>query len=260
MKEFIDINFENKDLTKIEIFNNIDDLNLNKNITLNNSAFSKEFFSWEETEKIFNTLNIQKNNKNVIFKGTSESIHGKITYIYPYNDIKNLKNISDNFPKKLLQFEEFLFKNFNIYQLTRIQIVDTLKNPQNLETIPFCLHSDRLKFIRVMIYLTNVENDNGPLNILPLNENGLEKINSYKNNFHKKFDNWQSLPYKIDTKLKCLSLEGPIGSVILWNGNIPHKAGKLYNNKVRKVIILEYEDKDQYTWRINNNIISNKDF
>jgi len=259
-KNNIKIKFEKEDLTNIEIFNTINDLSLNNNIIKNQLAFSRSFFNKKEVQEIYKNLIQQLYNKRII---SNTVTHGSVLKIYPNDNVTNLKTISPNIPDKLLSLEKILFEKFDILKLTRIQIVDTLQNPQDKNIMPFCLHTDKLIFFKVMIYLMDIEIENGPLHIVPVNSNGLEKMITYKNknNFYEKHKkNWLNIPARIDSELDTLAMEGPIGSIVLFNAHIPHKAGMLKNNKIRKVIILEYENHKQYNWRKDNNIISGKDF
>lgn len=259
----VKIKFEKDDLANLETFNTINDLSLNDNIIKNQLAFSGGFFEKKEMQEIYtNLMQLQHNKQDIhAFLTKRGTVPRNMTYIYPKDNTNaNLKTISPNMPEKLLLFEKCLFEKFDILKLTRIQIVNSVDKTNDISKIPFCLHTDRLLFIRVMIYLTDVHIENGPLHVLPLNSTGLEKIIKYKDDFYKKYKEWRLMPYKINTELKSLSMEGPIGSIVLWNGNIPHKAGVLKDNKIRKVIILEYETQNQYDWRKKNNIIPGKNF
>ena len=110
------------------------------------------------------------------------------------------------------------------------------------------LHFDRLRCLKAMVYLTDVDEDCGPFSLVPQSHkkgyglrNNFRSGLSYKNKSNRiKLD----YPHLYETPLK---LCGGKGTLILFDTDVFHKGGDVCDNKNRKLIRSHWYP--NHTWR-----------
>ena len=119
---------------------------------------------------------------------------------------------------------------FNNHDIWFINSTTQTYKPKKL---PFIPHIDKIRKFKIMIYLNNVKKENGPLNLAKANPKNYEVFRKnlkfdYKKKQENEVTNLSSSKYK--------SLTGKFGTVIFFDTNTPHFAGKITNSSKRKVI------------------------
>ena len=194
-----------------------------------------DFFSEKKGIKIFkeNIFKLEYKEANAIFDEdfvcnkfsndnhpfikiiNSEDALNKKFYQHIYNEIK-----------KRLNLDFFYNLNFEAVWLHK-----TTKEIYNPDDLPYVPHIDKARKFKVMIYLNDVDLDCGPLHTLNVDispEIFENKRTNYKEYLDNKVDD-----YKVENYLPCI---GKFGSSIFFDTNIPHFGGKLFDNKIRKIL------------------------
>jgi hypothetical protein len=160
-----------------------------------------------------------------------KKIFDEIIKIFEFNDFKNIK------------FDDVWFVNSN-------------KSIFEKDKLPYIPHIDKIRKLKVMIYLNDVKIENGPIHFAKVNPNKYE-------NFRKKLN--KDYKIKQENEIKDIQLSdykpliGEFGTTIFFDTNTPHFAGKIEKNLIeRKVIRFNFISKDKKNFlkdlfRLNNN-------
>lgn len=109
---------------------------------------------------------------------------------------------------------------------------------------PFLPHIDTQRYVKAMVYLTDVGSDNGPFTSSQLNPNKFENL---RNQIHSKNPVWmdyQSHQKEFDmTKNTYEPILGERGMLIVFDTNTPHFAGRMISNEPRKILRFDYWDR-----------------
>lgn len=113
------------------------------------------------------------------------------------------------------------------------------------------LHFDRMRSLKMMVYLTDVCRNSGPLTVSP----GTNKIGSkLRKNFaseksYEKKKNRINIDYP-EIKCSTVSITGQAGTTILFDSDVFHKGGEVSSGKNRMVIRSHwYKD---INWQVNS--------
>jgi len=113
------------------------------------------------------------------------------------------------------------------------------------------LHFDRLRCLKAMVYLTDVNKNCGPLSVVPgSHRKGSELRNSFKNapSYEEK-KNRIEIDYP-ELEVEFSPLTGSAGTLILFDTDTFHKGGDVLQHHERKIIRSHwYPD---YAWRVGS--------
>jgi len=131
------------------------------------------------------------------------------------------------------------------FYFTKLWIAKNTYKNTNASELPFITHFDRVRHLKGMIYLNDVDIDNGPIWIsakrcdwienlrinLPLNYKSL-KLNS------------DPLKYN---NIKTDPIVGKKNTLIIFDTNVPHHAGKVSVNNERRFLRFDYLVKKKFS-------------
>ena len=106
----------------------------------------------------------------------------------------------------------------------------------NENQLPFIPHIDYTRKFKIMVYLNNVTKDSGPIHFAKCNINKYEKFRQNLNTDY--ILNQENVIYDIPQS-RYDAITGDKGTIILFDTNCPHFAGKP-NNSIRKVYRFNY--------------------
>jgi len=213
---YIDNFFNNSEMVKLnDEFNNI--LDMNNSVVpdhINNSILhAKNLDPLKFNFKDFNLLFSIKNNQ--LFKKISKKYLGSVSF----------------FPKKI-----FLVKSFGKNEK------DYLKD-KKLAYVP---HTDEVQYLKFFIYLTDVDNEHGPLTVAPSTHSKFKKIRHEW--IKKNFDPLRRDKINYDHEHEMITLPGKRGTLIIFDTDCLHKAGSIMPGYQRKIIRLDvYSGKENFT-------------
>ena len=99
--------------------------------------------------------------------------------------------------------------------------------------LPYIPHIDKKRMFKIMVYLNDVINDNGPINLIKCDTNKYENLRlNLGDNYKEKGEN----VIKDISKSKFTSCTGPTGTVISFDTNCPHFAGNIKGNDDYRLI------------------------
>tara|TARA_A100001015_G_scaffold316221_1_gene429937 strand:+ start:1354 stop:1992 length:639 start_codon:yes stop_codon:yes gene_type:complete len=113
------------------------------------------------------------------------------------------------------------------------------------------LHFDRLRCLKVLVYLQDVDEDNGPFSIVPKSHiKGAELRRSFsKLNDYEEKKNRIDIDYP-EIKYDLKKIIGPAGTTIIFDSDIFHCGGNVSQGRERLVIRSHwYKD---YNWRVTS--------
>ncbi len=164
-------------------------------------------------------------------KKFSNNNHKNTSIISQLEDLKNFQQVKFIY-NKINQI--FLYNNIKNLEFDDIWFVKSIEEIYEPSKLPYVPHIDKIRKLKVMIYLNDVELEDGPLFITKINPKEYEKFRkNLKPDYKVKQEN---IIKDIDIK-NFFPQMGSMGTVIFFDTNAPHFAGKLYNNKsIRKII------------------------
>ena len=153
--------------------------------------------------------------------------------------LKNIKIIHD--PKKFSCLNK-TYQNINDYidfknkiKFNSIWVQKTTKQSSHFDPtkLPYIPHIDKKRMFKIMVYLNDVINDNGPINLIKCDTNKYENLRlNLGDNYKEKGEN----VIKDISKSKFTSCTGPTGTVISFDTNCPHFAGNIKGNDDYRLI------------------------
>tara|TARA_B100001989_G_scaffold3713_1_gene2465 strand:- start:8705 stop:9517 length:813 start_codon:yes stop_codon:yes gene_type:complete len=224
-------------------------------------SVSKKLLSISEVNSLKQEVQKLKKNQNLSLLEDKNDFRN-ISYFFNNGNSKSFSGYIDNDSEiynLLNSIDQRVLNIKGIKKFVRCQYVSTFNYPFNksddIKPVPFCFHIDRLRFFRVMIYLTDVlKSADGPFQIIPLNKKGLKKFSNIHNNFLKTNTSIYSYPHRIFTDLFIKSIKGKMGTTIFFDGLHPHKGGIFKAKQPRQAFLIDYEYQEQYLMRKANNI------
>ena len=170
----------------------------------------------------------------------SNNNHENTSIISKLQDLKKFQQVKILYDK-INQI--FLSNNITNLEFDDIWFVKSIKDIYEPTKLPYVPHIDKIRKLKVMIYLNDVELEDGPLFITKINTIKYEEFRkNLKPDYKVKQEN---IIKNIDIKNFSPQL-GSLGTAIFFDTNAPHFAGKLYNNKsIRKIIRFNFRFKKQ---------------
>jgi len=184
--------------------------------------------------------------KNNFFNLNNEII-GEFTKIYQANlnvraeqntsiisDLNELKRfkITNIIFEKIIKILEF--NNLDNIEFDDVWFVHSDKNIYKENKLPYIPHIDKIRKFKVMVYLNEVEIENGPIHFAKVNPNKYE-------NFRKKLNKDYKLKQENEIKdIKISEYEpllGDFGTTIFFDTNTPHFAGKIEKSLIERKVI-----------------------
>lgn len=138
----------------------------------------------------------------------------------------------------LRQVEQTFLLTETGFQLAKLWLVESLEEDVDSDELPFIPHIDYRRFLKVIIYVDDVSEANGPFSALSINPDDYEQFRlSLKPDY--KLDKKNQIAQFILSDYK--SFTGPKGAMILFDTNCPHFAGAVSPGSRRRVFRFDYE-------------------
>lgn len=159
-----------------------------------------------------------------------------------YNEIYKYKPI-DLFFKKLKKFLKINIK-YDFY-LRNIWFIKTI-NENFRNDLPYLPHIDKKRYFKVFLYLNDISESDGAFTIAcnsSVKENEKLRLNWWNNTL----DNLKGDKHGLlmqDDKLSFIPIEMKRGSIVGFDTNVPHYAGKVMEGRVRKVLRFNFHIDD----------------
>jgi hypothetical protein len=169
--------------------------------------------------------------KEIYQKNLDVRIKEKVAMINDLDGLKKFENIKKVFNQIIKILE---FNNFNDIKFDDVWFVNSDKNIYQKDKLPYVPHIDKKRKLKVMIYLNEVELENGPIHFVKINPNKYE-------NFRKKLG--KNYKEKQENEIKDIQIEkyepltGKFGTTIFFDTNAPHFAGKIENVSAERKVI-----------------------
>jgi len=158
--------------------------------------------------------------------------------------LENFKNTL--FSKVLFDIEKVFSGNNLKYEFETLWLQNSNHSftESKINELPFIPHIDKKRYLKVMIYLNDIKESSGPINLTKINP---EKFENLRKNLEtdyklKKKNVIQSIPIK-----DYISCAGNFGTTIIFDTNTPHFAGKITEkNTCRKILRFNFVKKKKY--------------
>ena len=197
--------------------------------------------------------NLERNFDKFLFDGEKkDDFHANEPFIKSRNlFLRNDKNLYEKRFAKITKNDfilslanEYLKKNYKPSKLMIYKSIgqkkDSFKKDKKFAFVP---HTDETYFLKFFIYLTDVNEEHGPLNVVPGSHLKFKDVRHRWIKSNKDYLKRDKVNYNYENKMK--SLNGKKGSLIIFDTDILHKAGVLKPNKVRKVIRFDFYSSDE---------------
>lgn len=150
------------------------------------------------------------------------------------NNCESLKLVSNNIEDCIR-----IYFDAEEVQLQKIWFVTTEFKNIDPDQLPYLPHIDYRRFLKGMIYLTNVDDQSGPIHISDQGNNERFEIlrRSLPINYKEQKLN---VIHDQDTISSIKPITGSQGDLILFDTNTPHFAGSVDKGKIRKIVRFDY--------------------
>lgn len=149
-----------------------------------------------------------------------------------------LKKIADDIQLKLESLSELRGLN-----LEKVWVVLTEPSVADQTQLPYLPHFDKRRYLKGMVYLHNVEIENGPIHFGKYQESfRVDEVRRTLPENHKELGlNLVADQNMSETPSPVL---GTAGNLVMFDTNAPHKAGTVAKGHFRKVVRFDFEHKD----------------
>jgi len=107
------------------------------------------------------------------------------------------------------------------------------------DRVPYVPHIDRDRYVKVMIYLDAVSEEDGPLTIAPGRPAQLEARR------RRLGPDYKARGENVVTDVAdAVAMTGPAGTVVLFDTNVPHLAGRVAPGRERRVLRFDFARRD----------------
>ena len=155
-------------------------------------------------------------------------------------DLNNYKMTSSLYENIISTISKNNINNIFFDDIWFVKSVESIYEPKKLPYVP---HIDKVRKFKAMVYLNDVTVEDGPLFITKINPNKYESFRKNLKQDYKK--NQENIVRDIDIK-EYLPLTGDLGTIIFFDTNAPHFAGKLVSaNSMRKIIRFNFRYKKE---------------
>jgi len=189
------------------------------------------FFHQENFLKYNEILNLKNFFKNQFLdKKLSEgTIKYDYKFLYKYPEIDCIEKKISKFLKKNISYDIYL---------RNVWMISTNKKNFHKNNLPFIPHIDKKRYLKVFLYVDNVEEKDGPFTV-SLNQSPTK--NEQKRRLWMKNDNQNEHGLLFRDKISNFKkMTFKAGTIICFDTNIPHFAGEIKKNGYRKVLRFNY--------------------
>ncbi len=199
----------------------------------NNFYFTNEKFFIDE-----NLIQYSNEKFKKIFENDEYKTNDKNIREIPSNLIFR-ESIFEEIMKKLhLKFQEII--NSSDLRFNKLWLVNSIPNETKKTFLPYVPHIDYKRFFKVMIYLHDVNLENGPIHLGKTKNNiDIEQIRKKLPNDYK--DKGLNIISKDQIEGNLIPMLGNAGDAIFFDTNTPHKAGQIKSGYYRKVLRFDFE-------------------
>tara|TARA_B100001248_G_scaffold89409_1_gene65956 strand:+ start:5554 stop:6222 length:669 start_codon:yes stop_codon:yes gene_type:complete len=190
---------------------------------------------------------------NFLDKGSIKEINNLFDKLFLNNNDHNINSPSKNVLEliKLERLETIaLFKLKNVIsdliiseteykvKFNKLWLVSTTYKDSNSGSLPYIAHFDKTRYLKALIYLTDVDENCGPIHFVDEEFKDIEKRRlDLPDDYEKKGLNL------INSKSKTKPIIANAGTLILFDTNTPHHAGIVAKNYQRKILRFDYSNK-----------------
>jgi hypothetical protein len=172
----------------------------------------------------------------------------KFEFFFARSKNKKYKNVAEYSEKRVLAdpFLKYLLektnKKFGLFEkgylLDKLWLVETSHMSVNTNELPYVPHIDYKRYLKVMIYVDDVTEANGPFSAVTTNPDDFEDLrlslkHDYKLDKKNQIDQFLAEEYRAFTGTK--------GTMILFDTNCPHFAAAVSPGNRRRVFRFDYE-------------------
>ena len=197
----------------------------NEKLKKDGNFFIENFLNENEKKDLKLFFNEKFNNKNLASN----------TIKFNFQELNNF-SILDRIEKKISNFLKYE-TDYKFY-LRNIWMIKTRNEDFKETELPFIPHIDKKRYLKVFLYVDDVEEKDGPFSVclgVSPSENEKKRL-LWTNNDNK---NEHGLLYHNDiTHIKKMIFKA--GTIICFDTNVPHFAGKVEKNGCRKVLRFNY--------------------
>ena len=167
--------------------------------------------------------------------------------IYKSSDRENIRELNTSEIEKLpvmnniLNDIEQLIQDEGNYEVKfdKLWLVKTADNDSNRNELPYIPHFDKKRFLKALVYLNNVELEDGPIHLASEIDPSIEEK---RKKLPKNYKSRKLNLVKTETNNKLKPITGNAGTLILFDTNTPHHAGDVSIGRMRKVLRFDFED------------------
>lgn len=149
----------------------------------------------------------------------------------------HLERLSNPARQVLSKVASWLKNSRDVY-FEKIWVVDSSVAESDTTVLPFLPHFDRKRTTKIMVYLSDVELQDGPMyiakNVIPAS------VEPRRKSVINKGDNIVS-----DQSIQYDALTGPAGHYHIFDTNLPHYAGKPFEDGERQIIRFDFVHRRQ---------------
>lgn len=153
-------------------------------------------------------------------------------------EFPTLEKIADDIQLKLESLSEF-----RGLKLEKIWVVLTEPAVADQTKLPYIPHFDKRRYLKGMVYLHDVEIENGPIHFGKYQESfKVDEIRRTLPKNHKELG--LNLVANQNMSEPPLPILGAAGDLVMFDTNAPHKAGTVAEGHFRKVVRFDFRHKD----------------
>lgn len=141
------------------------------------------------------------------------------------------------FHKGLKEITESYYGDETNYPAKLFFVHSTGRAEEPVEELPYLLHYDRHQFLKFAYYLTDVTENDGPTYVVPGEVHHIreQRLAAIASGDLGRGDN------VLEPRGEEVALTGPAGTLIVFDTDVPHRAGQLASNHSRKVLRIDTE-------------------
>ena len=193
--------------------------------------FSVEKYGFRKIKQFLSSNKALELNDNFLTERVKNQVQDPIIELKP-------EVFSKQFPKIYRLIEELMSDQLGYQDLEakKVWIVYTTASDSDLRVLPYIPHFDRDRYLKVIIYLNDVNKSNGAFWACSSDVNVIEKRRrSLPDNYKARGLN------SINSDQDFSPVEGQAGDAILFDTNCPHYAGTVENDKFRHILRVDFE-------------------
>lgn len=175
-----------------------------------------------------------------------DEIYNKEVYKINQKNIRELKyadiikepkfhNLYNRISKKIIEIS-----SFRDLKISKLWLVYSEATKENRRYLPYVPHIDKLRYLKAMVYLNDVNLNNGPIHLAKAKNNiTIETIRKNLQSDYK--DKGANVVNEKMFEGSLNPITGKAGDVIFFDTNTPHKAGVVEEGFDRKVLRFDFE-------------------